>query len=156
MRVTAPNRAFIGRINGDTFFRGVCDDPSEENLAYYRRQGYLVTEDGPTVTDPEKTPETDPEKDSEDAQIPSEPDTEQVTESPDTDTVKDAEEREDAAEVTPETEPEDVDALPATPKAPKGNAPTAVWETFLRDQGVEFEPETPRADLIDLWEASQK
>lgn len=60
VRVTAPNRAFMGRINGDQFFRGVCDNASEANLPYYVRQGYLIGDavDFPSAVLPSAEPDT--------------------------------------------------------------------------------------------------
>lgn len=54
IRVMARNRAFMGRVNGDQFYRGVCDDASEANLDYYRRQGYFIGDavDLPTAVPP--------------------------------------------------------------------------------------------------------
>lgn len=59
IRVTAPNRGFTGRINGDSFYRGVCDDAAEANLPYYVRQGYLIGDaaDLPSAVMPEQEPE---------------------------------------------------------------------------------------------------
>jgi len=59
IRVTAPNRGFTGRINGDSFYRGVCDDATEANLPYYLRQGYLIGDaaDLPSAVMPEQEPE---------------------------------------------------------------------------------------------------
>lgn len=127
VRVTAPNRAFMGRINGDQFFRGVCDNASEANLPYYVRQGYLIGDavDLPSAVIPSAEPDTAQE----------EPVT--VEDKPDTD-VKDQ-------------APETVDV----PDAPKRNAPRKVWADFLVAHGVTVADGASRDDLIDAWEQSQ-
>ncbi|MDN6439948.1 MAG: hypothetical protein L0K27_10815 [Corynebacterium nuruki] len=130
IRVTAPNRRFNGRINEDTFYRGVCDDASERNLPYYIRQGYTIGDTDTVAESPEPdNQEVGPEEETVDGD-----------EAP---AAQDTADSEDAA-----------DDMPA-PASPKRNAPRAVWAAFLADQGLTVADGTSRDELITAWEQSR-
>lgn len=42
--------------------------------------------------------------------------------------------------------------LPDAPTAPARNGSTDAWRDFLTGQGVEFDPDATRDELVDLWE----
>ena len=44
MIVTSPNVRYNGTIGGDVFVEGVCRNPSQANLWYYKAQGFGIGE----------------------------------------------------------------------------------------------------------------
>lgn len=67
MIVTSPNVRYNGTIGGDVFIEGVCRNPSQANLWYYKAQGFGIGED--VVEPPADESETSPE-----LTVPSRPD----------------------------------------------------------------------------------
>ena len=45
MIVTAPNVRYNGIIGGDVFIEGVCRNPSQDLLWYYKAQGFGIGEE---------------------------------------------------------------------------------------------------------------
>lgn len=45
MIVTAPNVRYNGTIGGDVFIEGVCRNPSQDLLWYYKAQGFGIGEE---------------------------------------------------------------------------------------------------------------
>mgnify|MGYP007065966100 CR=1 FL=1 len=57
MIVTSPNVRYNGTIGGDVFVEGVCRNPSQANLWYYKAQGFGIGESEIEVPQAEKNAE---------------------------------------------------------------------------------------------------